>query len=222
MASDLHPKPEFAVACSLVDSLIETADEIRQLYTDVGLRPYRVFMVWVDWSADVDQDGMINGEERYLENAVEGVGKARLIREVEILPTPLVEGLAGLSGSVDAVGNTERGNVTVTQISMSYTEDQLQGLLGGLRDPHFHDTLKQGVTFFYEIMENRPEGYRKLDTGGADVGPADLRSPRRRFQLNGPPSRSPEQFQWSVQLVRADGERGRNGEVDAVEGAFDE
>jgi hypothetical protein len=220
--SKLKPLSDPQVQRTTIEGcLLPTVDSIRQIYTDFGLRPYRVFMVWVGWSADVNADGVVAGAERWLEPGVEGVGRPVLLKEVELLPTPLVGGLGGLSGDVEATGNTESGTVNVSQVSAGYTEDQLQGLVPPYRDPTFPDTLKKGVSFFYEIQENRPGGFRVPGTAAASQFPVDpTRSPRRRFHLTAAPSRQADAFQWTLSLARADGERGRNGEVSAVQNAI--
>jgi hypothetical protein len=220
MGGKLGPLSPFAVSRTTVDGcLVSTADAMRQLLTDFGLRPYRVFLVWVGWTPDVDEDGMVQEEELELDAGVEGTGRAVLLKEVELLPTPLIESMAGVAGNLDATGLTERGNVNVSQISMGYTEDQLLGLLPEFRHPSFPDTLKPGVSFFWEIQENRNAGHRIPGTAAfSQFPPADLRSPRRRFHVGSVPSRKPEAFEWTVSLKRADGERGRNGEVRSVEG----
>lgn len=221
MANRIAPIPSYAVQGTVASGcLVAVADDLRQLYTDFGLRPYRVYLVWVGWTADEDGDGLVQGEELRLDPAQEGVGRAVLLREVEILPTPLVESMAGVGGELEATGLTERGSITVSQISMGYTEDQLQGLIVEVRDPRFPDSLRPGVSFFYEVQEDRQGGHRIPGTAAfSQFPPSDLRSPRRRFQLQGTPTRDVGGFQWSIQLVRSDGERGRSGEVRAVEGA---
>jgi hypothetical protein len=176
-------------------------------------------MVWVGWTTDENADGMVQGEELKLDPGVEGVGRPILLREVEILPTPLVQGLGGVSGEVQATGNTEAGIVTISQISVGYTEDQLHGLIAEFRDPTFPDTLKPGVSFFYEIQENRPSRYAIKGTAAySQFGPSDLRSPRRRFHLTSAPTHIPDAFQWTISLTRADGERNRDGNVQGVSG----
>lgn len=216
--TDIRPLRDHEVSRSLGDRLIEVADDIRQLYTHFGLRPYRVFMVWVGWTADVNGDGKIWADELQLEDGLEGVGRAVLLRQVELLPTPLVQGMSGVAGNLEPVGVTEQGQVTVSQISMSYTEDQLVGLIPPFRDPKFPDSIKPGVSFFYEIQENRPARYILQETSGSALGPTDKRSPRRRFHLAAAPSRQADAFHWTISLVRADGERDRDGSVAAVEG----
>lgn len=205
------------VSKTLVDELIGTADDLRALHTEFGGRPYRVFLVWVGWTRDVDGDGAPRNDELLLDPDSVGVGRPVLLREMEILPRPEISGLAGRR--FDATGTTEAGTITVGEVSMSFPEEALTGLIPDFRDPKFPSSLKPGVEFWWEVQEDRPPGYRKLGTAGAQA-PIDLRGPRRRYHLDGVPSRSkPYTFAWDpIQLVRADGERGRNGQVSVVPG----
>lgn len=220
--SRIGPLSDFQVGHLNADGCLTLAvDGARQMITDLGLRPYRVFLVWVGWTNDVDGDGLAQGLEATLQASEEGVGRAILLKEVELLPTPDVSGLDALGGEVEATGLTERGTLTVSKISPGYTEDQLQGLIPGFRDPVFSDTLRKGVSFFYEVQQNRPGNFSLAGTAAArQFCPDPLRSPRRRFHLSGTPSLDGPGFEWVIQLTRADGERGRNGEVREVEGGF--
>ena len=214
------PLPDYQVADTLVDScLVPSIDAARQLLTEFGLRPYRVFLVWVGWTTDENADGLVSGEELDLDPGVEGTGRAVLLKEVELLPTPLVENLGSVNGTVRSTGTTESGVVTVSQISVGYTEDQLNGLISEFRDPKYPDTLRSGVSFFWEIQEHRPSGYKIPGTAAAaQFSSADFRSPRRRFHPNAVPERKSDAFEWKITLIRADGERGRNGEMQGVDG----
>lgn len=96
---------------SLVESLGETVDSLRQLYTDFGLRPYRLFSVVYEWSGgDV------------------GRGTPRVISDEELLPTPKVRETSGVAGEVRSGGLVERGSIRLEQVSPRYTEDQIRVL----------------------------------------------------------------------------------------------
>lgn len=86
------------------------ADELRQLYTDLGLRPYRVFSVAQQWSGQ----------------AV-GRGTLSVLSEVELLPTPLVD-FTPMRRRMTEGGFTEDGLVTLREISPRYTEEDVQAL----------------------------------------------------------------------------------------------
>jgi hypothetical protein len=221
---------DWEVSRTLAEDLVDVADCIRELYTDFGLRPYRVFLVWMGWTADEDDDGVVSGPERdllppelaaramsLLPNLVEvGVGRPVLLFEKELLPTPSVEP-AGISHQLDVTGDTEMGSILVTQISPRCSEDELMGLADPFRDPARPDTLRAGIDFFYEVRENRPAGF--VSPGYEAFEPRqELRPVRRRFRVNQAPSRDADAFQWSLGLDRADGERGRDGQTSAMDG----
>lgn len=208
MSRRIGPLPPGKVGRTLADSLIGVADSIRQNYTDFGLRPYRVFLVWIQWKPEavVIDDQLDLGEV--------GAGKPTLMREIEILPTPRVE-YGGIGKDFDAVGTTERGAIGVSEISERYSEDQLTGLLAEFRDPAYPDTLGQGIDFFWEIREERPaQGLGPPQPLCDSTGP--LPPARRRFHVSGVPVRQPDRFQWFVSLIRADGERSRTGSIDVT------
>lgn len=216
---------------TLTDSLISVVDDARQLYSDFGVRNYRVFLVWVGWTASERAYGLpVVREGMSPEEAVEavaaidldpdtiGVGEPTLLCEVELLPTPDVGSLGGIQKSQDAVGLTERGSVTVTQVSARYSEDYLMGLVSPFRDEKFPDSLRPGVDFFWEIREDRSSSFVAPGYAGApDQLPGSALTPvRRRFHVAATPDRDSSTFQWVVQLRRADGERGRDGSLEEV------
>lgn len=118
----LGPNP--APQASLVEQLGPVADSIRQIATDLGARPYRVFSVRYRWSG-----GAI------------GNGVPERITEIELLPTPKVA-FEQLPVELRTAGNVERGGFVLRQISPRYTEDQLTEL-GYSTDP--------GVEAFVEV-----------------------------------------------------------------------
>ena len=80
----LHALRDSELGRTLVDDLIPVADDLRQLYTEFGGRPYRVFLVWVRWSADEDGDGMVRGREALLEDGRRGVGNRRAAHDADL------------------------------------------------------------------------------------------------------------------------------------------
>lgn len=230
---DQKPLADHEVNRTCADDLIECVDSARQLLTDFGLRPYRVFLVWVRWTADEDADGRIGsgpGEvlvrdedqtdmtafsEGDLEDSMVGVGRPVLVQEVEILPTPLISPLTGVAKDMDATGLTERGGITLSQVSARFTEDELMGLVTPFRDPARPDAFLPGYEFWYEVQSDRPAGY--ITSGYVDCElPQEQRQPRRRFHVSGTPHHDAPGFEWTLSLTRADGERGRNGEVEVI------
>lgn len=133
-----NPSPE----TSLVEGLGSTVDELRQLYTDFGLRPYRLVSVVGRWS----------GGER-------GRGEWVVVSQEELLPTPKVRVMTDSPGSVgriaetaNSVGVTERGPLLVTEISPLYTEDDVAQLF------HCQPDLPPGFEGFIEMQIDRRDG----------------------------------------------------------------
>lgn len=102
--------PDLAPQLSLVEEQSGLVDELRQLQTDVGLRPYRVFSVIVKWDSG----------ELYR-------GTQSIVGEKEFLPTPLVD-LRPMYSVVKESGVFEHGDVVLREISPSLTEDQIREL----------------------------------------------------------------------------------------------
>lgn len=121
-------------SCSLVESLGVVADSLRQIFTDVGLRPYRVHSVVYRWSG---------GEV--------GRGTATVVSDREFLPTPKLNDTAGIAGELRSSGLVERGTVRLEQISPRYTEDEVRLLL--------HDyPLPRGDQGFIEVRVDARDG----------------------------------------------------------------
>ena len=81
---------------TLVRKLSPTVDRLRQIATNLGVRPYRVFLVRTRWS----------GEER-------GEGQEVVYDEREILPTPRVKQVSNLMRYLTEVGVGEQGELKV-------------------------------------------------------------------------------------------------------------
>ena len=174
---------------TLTEELGAVADDMRQLNTDFGIRPYRMFSVVYQWTG---------GEV--------GRGEPQLIFEEEFLPTPKLT-LVGLvdrgyiRASVEEVaeagGSVERGTISVIEISPRYTEDQINWLFrqGGDLDP--------GQIAFIEIAMDQRDGL----------------APRRRFTVSSVPQRNADKFYWSVELIRQELDRDRFGNpIDSATG----
>lgn len=107
-------------------------DRIRQIATNLGIRPYKVFLTWVSWS----------GEDR-------GSGTETLFKRQEILPVPRVTNIETQSLTPFSAGVLPIGQIRLDLISVvSYTEDQLSGRLSG------QDDIPANLDFFYEIVED--------------------------------------------------------------------
>lgn len=86
-------------------------DELRQIASDLGARPYRTFLVVTRWS----------GGKR-------GRGVEVVVSETEITPSPKVDPLNSIQIAMLDVGTDEQGGLSVSEISPRYTENQLRGL----------------------------------------------------------------------------------------------
>lgn len=159
---------------TLAASLVPCVDHIRDLYTQFGVRPYQVRLVHTRWS----------GGRR-------GQGVEQVVSVVPVLPTPKVETIESLDRTVNQTGVDEYGQVTVSQISGRYTEDQLLG-----RNP---DTGKidQDLNFYWEI-----------EFPGRT---SNVRIKRRFFPASAPELRAGG-FNWVISLGRQSEDRTRDGE----------
>ena len=101
-----NPVPEL----SLVESLGPTVDGLRQIFTDVGMRPYRVFSVVVRFSG---------GEP--------GRGREEVASETELLPTPKLD-VRPVTTVILSGGRVERGGARLSEVSPRYTEDDIRAL----------------------------------------------------------------------------------------------
>jgi hypothetical protein len=104
----LHPDP--SPGASFTESFGETVDELRQIYTDMGLRPYRIVSVLAEWSG-----------------RKVGVGTVRIVREREYLPTPKLD-LGGTRTTPRNAGKVEEGGAWLTEVSPRLTEDEVLNL----------------------------------------------------------------------------------------------
>lgn len=159
---------------TLARRFIPLGDSLRNLLTKFGLRTYRVTLVKVQWS----------GGER-------GVGLPTVLSEEILLPTPKISDINGLTEVVQAVGLDELGQLTVSQISGRYTEEQL---LGRAADG---DDISEDTEFFWEVEFPHPDG-----TPGT----------KRRFFPRGAPQYEPGRLQWTVRLEKSNENRARSGD----------
>jgi hypothetical protein len=109
---------------SFAAELAETADDLRQLASDFGLRPYRVFSVRIRWSGDTV-----------------GAGEPRVVLEEEFLPTPRVNLERLRREAREPGGYVERGLIRMDRVSARYTEDQIDALCVGRDAPENEERL---------------------------------------------------------------------------------
>lgn len=159
---------------SLGQKLIPVVDKARDINTQLGLRPYRVKIIRTRWSGGKRSRGV-----------------EQVISELDILPTPLVVDMRGLSEVITPIGVNEQGVVQLQEISGRYSEEQLLGV-GSNGDP-----LPSDQNVYYEIEFMRRDG---------------APSEKRRFIRDGLPSYNAGRVQWEVTLVSANENRSRDGE----------
>ena len=129
---DGQPNP--APQNSLAEDLGDVADDMRQLYTDFGLRPYRVFSVIIEWT----------GGELYR-------GEPRVICEKEFLPTPYID-LRPLYSNYTEAGILQHGDIVMREVSPSITEDQIRELCFN------GEPLPKNQQGFIEVTHDRRKG----------------------------------------------------------------
>lgn len=153
---------------TFVGHCIPIADRLRDILTKVGLRPYIVRLVWTQWTGSV---------------GLRGRGVEENLREQMLLPTPKIAPLSELDASSQVVGDTEIGDLMLTQISGRYSEDFLSGRGSD------GAAIPKDQNFFYEI----------------EFPDADGRFPgiRRKFTLSSAPTLRAGGLQWQVQLTKA-------------------
>jgi len=159
---------------TLARKLIPIVDSIRDLATKFGTRPYKVRVVRARWSS---------GQR--------GVGTPVIERALDILPTPLLQDMSGITEIVQSVGLDEIGGVSVSEISGRFTDEELR-----FCQPD-GTPLGPDEEVWYEIEFPRPDGK-----------PGDL----RRFYMNAAPMYFASRMQWTIRLEKAHSDRGRRGD----------
>lgn len=120
---------------ALIPDLTCVVDDIRDLYTVLGARPYSVTLVWTRWS----------GGSR-------DVGVEEVFKQCPLLPTPKVSDLSNLDKEVFSIGSEEVGGIRVSQISPRFNEDQL---IGQETDG---TPIPPDQNFYYEVEFFRADG----------------------------------------------------------------
>jgi len=138
-SGQVRPLTSFEVPASLTSRLVPIVDRIRQLSTRFGARPYRVFLVHLQWPGTSI-----------------GLGEPQEISRREVLPTPRLRDLASTSEILRPFGLGEEGGVVIDQVSAKYAEDDLMGRTPDLVDPVLPRSGLSNREFFWEVVENRP------------------------------------------------------------------
>lgn len=120
---------------TMVARMSRVADNVRQIATNLGARPYRVFLVW----------SFATGEER-------GEGTEVEKKRIEILPTPVVESLDAIQRGPFAGGAYPVGSIRLREVTLTLDASTLSGKR--LPDGKVVDTLPEPWDFWYEVMED--------------------------------------------------------------------
>lgn len=147
-------------------------DRARDSLSRAGLRPYGVSIV----------------RARAAGMRARGDGPTEIVGQWPILPTPKIGDLTAISQVLDADQLREQGQVLLSEISLSYSEDMLLGR-GEDGSP-----IPPGDAVFYEI--------RYFDAQGRSTT-------RMRFVAASRPSANTERGEWTILLVRAPWDRER-------------
>ena len=115
-----------------------------------------------------------------------GDGEEYVFKETVLMPTPKIGALTSVSKQLTEVGLAESGSLTVSEISAGYDEGTLLGMIDG-HIPH------ADTNFYYEVR-----------TPSRGSGCFDI---RRRFFPSAAPDHSEVAFAWTVNLIRAHGDR---------------
>ena len=102
---------------TLLRSLEGDVDDLRQIATDLGARPYTYHSVKVQWSG---------GEV--------GRGEPSVISDIAILPTPQTSNVGAIDRTPESGGAAERGDIALTGVSPRFTEDEIDDLCGVSND----------------------------------------------------------------------------------------
>ena len=201
-----RPRPLKEPSRSLAHRLGRTADRARQIATRLGARAYRVHLVWTKW-------GLGRDSER-------GDGYERPLARCEILPTPLVTSLDGVSFSIFHAGTIPVGSVRVGEVSVRYYDEDV---LRGLRIPDLEwlevgscsecspcrlpsvaelrgtaqDSVSEPYRFFYEVTEDHRQQREPV---------------RNAFRLLNKPYLVADQAEWTLMLQKVDYDPLRSGE----------
>jgi len=98
---------------TLIEELSPLADELRLLHDEFGTRAYTVKMVAV--------------QRHSMDEVSYDTGKAEVIYEETITPTPKVSDTSGKDIDLSMIGAENVGGLKVEEISFSYTEAELSG-----------------------------------------------------------------------------------------------
>lgn len=181
---------------TLAHRLAPRVDRLRQFATRFGVRPYRCWLVWTQWSGE------------------RGEGEETPVARMEILPTPKVVSLDSVTFRGFSGGMIPVGSMRVTEVSALFTSDQLRGIaipsseFAWENDPprptsaqclpaRLDDKgLPEPLDFYWEVQED-----------GRGDNPAE----RMKFRLMAQPFRRAGAVSWEVMLERVGPDAKRDG-----------
>jgi hypothetical protein len=159
---------------SILQRVSHIVDRGRQVGVKAGLRPYRVFLVWTQWS----------GAER-------GAGDETELSRMELLPTPRVQALDAVALATFSAGVLPEGSIRVDCVSSLYTDDQLRGFVvppsSRCLQPLVWNPPPPNGSFFYEVVED---------------GRGDSQPTRQKYRIAGQVWRRPGRVSFSFTLER--------------------
>lgn len=172
----IRPLPPGKVGKTVIDNLAPTIARVRQIATELGIRPYRVFIFRVTWSGVRIGEGSVSANPGW---------------PIELLPTPKVLGFDASRRPVDVGGTHEIADLRVKYIpfrhgQIGYTEDDLVG--AALTNP-----LADNEQVYYEVRGD----------GGEDKGTRLTPFPRR-FKLIGIPELRKGSLSWFLSLKKVE------------------
>lgn len=177
----IGPLPAAKLGKTVLDKLIPTVAKVRQIATNLGARRYRVFIVRASWSGKTPGEGDLTISQR-----------------VEILPTPMVNGLSQLTREAGQGGLHERGGIKVDEIVPRSTTHPTYGMS---EDDLLANSLSRPLTaaerFWVEIQEDGA-----VDKPAPVAGVFQAIAPVRRFRVRGSPELDIENIQYILRLER--------------------
>ena len=129
-----RPLPAGTAAHTVLARIAPAIDQARQVATEIGARPYQVFLVWTTWG----------GKER-------GDGEQKEVARLQLLPNPKIETVEFQRNPYSA-GVLPVGSVRVMGISATYSQPVLQG--DRLPNGQEFDKQNRKNDFFYEVIQD--------------------------------------------------------------------
>lgn len=183
------PVSDEAYRCSIGVQLQGAIDQGRRVVHTLGLRPYRVFLVWQQ-----------RGRDRIWQ----------CVCELELVPVRIVA-LDNVDLELSSAGLQPEGMIALREVSPAQvTEDDLRGYFRG--ELWGKDTIDR--EFFYEVRLHercRPEDL-PASMRHPPGGPR-----RRRFVLGSEPHFEGNVFEWRVGLVDQEIHRNRVGQDQTID-----